>query len=87
MFEIGVLHRIDFIHIKHHEKRENSQHREKRPKLIFLIEGANHSVNVAFYATPFIPFANSLNSLSIRVCLMSIGLVVPGLSSRHCTHV
>ena len=57
------------------------EHREKRPKLMFLNVGAHHSLSVAFYPTSFTPFASSLNSLSIRVCPMSIGLVVPELSS------
>ena len=62
-------------------------HREKRPKRIFLIGGAHHFVRIALYPSPCYPIASSLNSLFIRVCPMSIGLVVPELSSRHCTHV
>ena len=62
-------------------------HREKSPKRIFLKGGAHHSVCIALYPSPCIPIASSLNSLFIRVCPMSIGFVVPELSSRHCTHV
>ena len=62
-------------------------HGEKLPKLLHLIGDAHHSVRIVLYPSPCKPIATSLNSLSIRVCSMSIGFVVQELSSRHCTHV
>ena len=62
-------------------------HREKLPKLLYLIGDAHHSVRTALYPSQCKAIASSLNYLSIRVCPMSIGLVVPELSSRHCTNV
>ena len=62
-------------------------HREKRPKRIFLIGGAHHSVRITLHPLPCYPIPASSNFIFIRVCPMSIGLIVPELSSPHCTHV